>query len=50
MKDNKFKNMTINQLKKEYITCCFGAMVYGTNTEVRRKEIVEEIERRETNT
>lgn len=49
MKDNKFKNMTTNQLKEEYIACCFGAMVYGTNTEVRRKELAEEIERRETN-
>lgn len=48
MKDNKFKNMTTNQLKEEYISCAFGSMVYGVNTEARRKELVEEIERRES--
>ena len=45
--DNKFKNMTTNQLKEEYISCSFGSMVYGVNTQTRRKELTEEIERRE---
>ena len=49
MQNNKFKNMTTNQLKKEYIACAFGAMIYGSKTEARRKELVEEIERREKN-
>lgn len=47
MKDNKFKNKTTNQLKEEYIAYAFGAMVYGAKTEQRRKELSEEIERRE---
>lgn len=47
MKDNKFKNMTTNQLKEEYISCVFGSMIYGINTEARRKELAEEIKRRE---
>ena len=46
-KGNKFKNMTTNQLKEEYIGCTFGSMIYGVNTETRRKELSEEIERRE---
>lgn len=48
--NNKFKNMTTNQLKEEYIACCFGAMIYGSKTEEKRKELVEEIERREKTT
>lgn len=47
MKDNSFKNMTTNQLKEEYISCAFGSMIYGADTELRRKELSEEIERRE---
>jgi hypothetical protein len=47
MENNKFKNITTNQLKEEYIACAFGAMIYGSETEARRKELVEEIERRE---
>ena len=47
-KDNKFKNMTTNQLKEEYISCTFGSMIYRANTETRRKELSKEIERRET--
>lgn len=47
MKDNKFKNTPTNKLKEEYIACAFGAMVYGVNTEAKRKELAEEIERRE---
>lgn len=35
--DNKFKNMTTNKLKEEYINCTFGSMIYGVNTETRRK-------------
>lgn len=45
--DNKFKNMTTNQLKEEYISCAFGSMIYGANTRTRRSELAEEIERRE---
>lgn len=45
---DKFKNMTTSELKEEYISCAFGSMVYGVNTEARRKELAEEIERRET--
>lgn len=47
MKDNKFKDKTTNQLKEEYIACSFGTMIYGIDTEIRRKELAEEIERRE---
>lgn len=47
MKENKFKNMTTNQLKEEYIACAFGTMIYGIDTEAKRKELAEEIERRE---
>lgn len=47
MKDDKFKNVTTNELKKEYIACAFGTMIYGVNTEAKRKELAEEIERRE---
>lgn len=49
MKENKFKNMSTEKLKEEYISCSFGAMIYGVNTENRRKEIAEEIEKRELN-
>lgn len=47
MKDNKFKNMTTNKLKEEYIACAFGTMIYGADTETKRKELAEEIDRRE---
>lgn len=43
----KFENMTINQLKEEYIKYAFGAMIYGVKTENKRNELSEEIERRE---
>lgn len=38
VKENKFKNKSTNQLKEEYIACSFGTMIYGANTENRRKE------------
>lgn len=43
----EFKNISTNSLKEQYITCCFGTMVYGAKTEQKRKELSEEIERRE---
>lgn len=46
MKGDKFENMTTEQLKEEYISCAFGSMIYGVNTEIRRKELAEEIERK----
>ena len=47
MKDNKFKNTPTNKLKEEYIASAFGTMIYGVNTEAKRKELAEEINRRQ---
>jgi hypothetical protein len=44
----KFENMTINQLKDEYVNLALGAMCFGSKTEQRRKEISKEIDRRES--
>lgn len=44
---NEFENQTTDQLKAEYITLCFGAMIYNAKTENRRHKIANEIERRE---
>lgn len=46
MKNNKTDlTCKLNSLKNEYNMLCFGAMVYGRNTEAKRKTISEEIER-----
>ena len=43
---NEFENISTDDLKKEYITLCFGAMIYGADTETKRHKIADEIERR----
>jgi hypothetical protein len=43
----KFENMTTSELKDEYVTLALGAMIFDSKTERRRKEISEEIDRRE---
>lgn len=41
------KNKSTDSLKAEYVNLCLGAMVYGADTEIRRHEIWQEIEKRE---
>lgn len=45
-KKSKFDNVSTNELKKQYIKMCFGAMIYGAKTEKQRKEISDEINKR----
>lgn len=41
------KNKTTDELNKEYISLCFGAMIYGVDTVTERRKIADEIDRRE---
>ena len=43
----KYKNKSTDELKKEYVILCLGALIYGAKTENKRREIAFEIERRE---
>ena len=44
----KFENLTTDELKDEYVILALGNMIFNTNTQQKRKEISEEIERRES--
>ena len=44
--NKSIKNMSTNELKEEYITLALGKMIFDAETEQKRKEISEEIERR----
>ena len=43
----KYKNYSTDKLKEEYIVCAFGEMIFGVKTARKRKELSDEIERRE---
>lgn len=43
----KIENMSLNELKEEYINLAIGALVYNAKTKNRRDEISKEIEKRE---
>lgn len=42
----KLQNMTIDELKYQYNLLCFGKMIYGVNTDIKRKELLDEIARK----
>ena len=42
-----FANKSTDELNKEYIGLCLGAMIYGINTAIERRKIADEIDRRE---
>ena len=42
-----FDGISTEKLKEEYISLCFGKMIYGVDTDSRRHKISDEIERRE---
>ncbi|MBC5688165.1 hypothetical protein H8S37_04355 [Mediterraneibacter sp. NSJ-55] len=46
-KKSEFDNTATNELKKQYISLCFGKMIYGINTDIKRNKIAEEIDKRE---
>lgn len=47
-KESKLENMTIDQLKSEYVNLTLGALLFDAKTKNRRNEISREIERRES--
>lgn len=42
----EFEDISTDELKKQYIACCFGKMIYGVNIEAKRKLLSEEIQKR----
>lgn len=45
----ELKNMSTNELKKEYVTLALGNMIYDVDTKIKREMLSAEIERRENN-
>ncbi|MBQ7673563.1 MAG: hypothetical protein IJT36_03440 [Alphaproteobacteria bacterium] len=43
-----YSSWSLDALKQKYIVLCFGAMIYGANTKLKRRKISAEIDRRES--